>query len=73
MNALDLSGSWYYETDEADIGIAENYYNKTLEKGGFVLPGSACQNQVGKKQEYYDTFSREAIRAPREKYEYIGG
>lgn len=72
MNALDLSGSWYYETDEADIGIAENYYNKTLEKGGFVLPGSACQNQVGKKQEYYDTFSREAIRAPREKYEYIG-
>lgn len=72
MNDLDLSGSWYYETDEADRGLAEGYFNRKLKGEGFCLPGSACENGVGRRQEYFDSFSKEAIRAPRERYEYIG-
>ena len=72
MGYMDLSGSWRFETDEKDRGIQERYYERPLKQEGFCLPGSACQNHVGKKQEYYSEFSKEAVRAPRERYEYIG-
>lgn len=61
MEKIDLSGIWEYRTEENSIW-----------QDGFRLPGSACENGVGKKQEYYTEFSKEAVRAPREKYEYIG-
>lgn len=72
MKYLDLKGNWNFETDEADRGMAQEYYKRKLKREGFILPGSACENGVGKKQEYYEAFSKEAIRAPRENYEYIG-
>ncbi|MBR0365391.1 MAG: hypothetical protein IJH94_01140 [Clostridia bacterium] len=60
MKKIDLSGKWDYRT--ADSGEW---------RSGFTLPGSACENGVGKKQEYFDGLTKEAVRAPREKYEYI--
>ena len=60
MRKRDLSGKWAYRTTEDDVW-----------QNGFVLPGSACENGVGKKQEYFDTLTKDAVRAPREKYEYI--
>lgn len=71
MKTIDISGKWSYRTDENDIGIANEYYSKPIEAGDFIIPGSACSNGIGKKQEYYNEFSREALRAPRERYEYI--
>lgn len=71
MKILDLSGAWSYKTDYDDIGITKEYYNEKFELGGFMLPGSACENSIGKKQEYYNELSKEAVRAPRERYEYI--
>ncbi len=44
----------------------------TSELGDVKLPGSTCEAGIGKKQEYYDEYSIEAIQAAREKYEYIG-
>lgn len=73
---IDLSGKWKYKTDEADKGLTLHYQNidfeTDFEAGDFFLPGSACENGIGKKQEYYSELSKEAVRAPREKYEYIG-
>lgn len=71
MHTIDLSGSWRYFTDINDTGISEKYYNQRFDKNSFILPGSACENKVGNKQEYFDKLDRTSIRAPREKYEYI--
>ncbi len=68
---ISLAGSWRYLTDEADRGIAEKYYEKTFPKNSFMLPGSTCDNHIGVKKEYYDSFCKEAVRAPIERYEYI--
>lgn len=72
MNILDLSGLWAYKTDEDDRGITDRYYAETFESDGFRLPGSTCDNHVGRKQEYYQEITKEAVRAPRERYEYVG-
>ncbi len=72
MKSIDLSGEWRWETDENDIGISERFYSRRLENDGFKLPGSTCENGIGKKQEYYNELTKEAARAPREKYEYVG-
>lgn len=71
MKILDLSGLWRYETDESDIGMEEERYKRTLLKEGFRLPGSTCENRIGIKQEYYEELTKEAVRAPRERYQYI--
>lgn len=68
MKTIDLSGTWRFKTDENAV------YTFTGERflgEGFTLPGSACENKIGKPQKYYDKISKEAIRAPRERYEYI--
>lgn len=59
-NIIDLSGEWLCESEDGSIG-------KIVK-----LPGSSCENGIGKKTEYYKEYSKEAVRAPREKYEYIG-
>ena len=72
MNTINLSGAWRWETDENDVGIARKFYARKLNNAGFKLPGSACENGIGTKQEYYDELTKEAARAPRERYEYVG-
>ena len=72
MNVIDLSGSWRYRTDEKDEGIAAGYACDTFSDDGFMLPGSACENKVGVKREYCGELNKDTVRAPRERYEYIG-
>ncbi|MCM1386178.1 MAG: hypothetical protein NC231_02535 [Bacillus sp. (in: Bacteria)] len=71
MKIIDISGGWRYQTDYDDAGCAGQYYKKEFTSGGFMLPGSACENGVGQKQQYYDEMTKEAVRAPRERFEYI--
>jgi len=71
MKTIDLRGNWLYKTDYDDLGTLNKYYKDTFELGGFMLPGSACENGIGKKQEYFDSLTKEAVRAPRERFEYI--
>lgn len=71
MKVLDLSGNWSYRTDYDDSGTDKGYYKDIFEPGCFMLPGSTCENGIGKKQEYYNELTKESVRAPREKYEYI--
>ncbi len=71
MKTIDLRGDWFYKTDYDDIGTQKEYYKDTFELGGFILPGSACENGIGIKQEYYNELIKEAVRATRERYEYI--
>ncbi|MBP5453118.1 MAG: hypothetical protein J6Y09_00665, partial [Lachnospiraceae bacterium] len=59
-NVIDLSGEWLCESEDGSV-------NKKVK-----LPGSSCENGIGKKAEYYKEYSKEAVRAPREKYEFIG-
>ncbi len=72
MITTDISGAWRWETDEHDDGIRRELYRCELKNDGFILPGSTCDNMIGRKQELYDSLSKEAARAPRERYEYIG-
>lgn len=69
MKRIDLSGKWRYKID---MEGTYRFDGERFSEDGFELPGSACENCVGKKQEYYDRISKEAVRAPRERYEYIG-
>ncbi|MCD8130474.1 MAG: hypothetical protein LUE16_04235 [Lachnospiraceae bacterium] len=59
MEILSLAGIWNYTID-------------TGERGLFALPGSTCDNRIGRRQEYYTELNEQTVRAPREKYEYIG-
>lgn len=72
MKILDLSGNWNYCEDLEDCGLMQGFYRQRLSGENFLLPGSACGNHIGKKQEYYESYSSEAVRSPRERYEYIG-
>ncbi len=72
MTTMDLSGDWSYKLDYDDIGVAKEYFKEIFLPGGYRLPGSACENGYGRKQEYFDSLTKEAVRAPRERYEYIG-
>ena len=72
MNVIDLSGSWRYRTDEKDEGVAAGYACDTFSDDGFMLPGSACENKVGVKRGYSGELNKDTVRAPRERYEYIG-
>ncbi len=59
MEILNLAGTWNYTTDTGKTGL-------------FTLPGSTCDNRIGRRQEYYTELNERTVRAPREKYEYIG-
>lgn len=72
MQTIDLSGSWRYEADPENIGYEQTFYNRTLKHDGFMLPGSACENAVGTKQEKFTELSFGAVRCLRQKYYYTG-
>ena len=72
MKKIDLSGEWNYKVDECCHGMKEKFYERRLKNRGFHLPGSTCEHGIGKKAEGYQEMNRETVRAPREKYEYIG-
>ncbi len=72
MYRTDLSGAWRFETDEKDQGVGEGFFSRRLRGQGFLLPGSACENGVGEKQEDYPELTKEAVRAPRERFSYLG-
>ena len=57
---LDLSGEWHCESPDGEINTK------------VTLPGSSCENGIGKKTQLPLRYTRAAMRAPREKYEYIG-
>ena len=57
---IDLSGEWLCTSEDGKV-------NKKVK-----LPGSSCENGIGKKMDYYPEYSKEAVRAPRERFEYIG-
>lgn len=60
MEIIDLSGKWTVSTPDGSI------------RKEISLPGSSCEVGIGKPQTYYDEYVKEAVRAPRERYEYIG-
>ena len=72
MQIIDLSGSWNYRTDEKDNGIQEQYYNQEFVSSPFLLPGSTCDNHIGTPAQYHEEFNPQTVRAPRERYEYVG-
>ncbi|MCR5278317.1 MAG: hypothetical protein K6E19_02640 [Lachnospiraceae bacterium] len=61
MISLDLSGDW----------LCVSPLDLTLNKK-VKLPGSSCKNGIGTPVKFYDEYCKEAVRAPRERFEYIG-
>lgn len=72
MKTIDISGAWSYRLDPDDEGIAKRYYAERIVSEPFILPGTTCENKLGKKCEYADEMTKDAVRALRERYEYIG-
>ena len=51
MKTIDLSGKWNYKTDIDDSQTIDSI---KFENNNFNLPGSTCDNHIGKKTEYFD-------------------
>ncbi len=68
MDILDLAGTWEYMTDKDGVLDVSDFFAEGL----FSLPGTTCENGIGKKQELYDSLTKETVRAPRERFEYVG-
>ena len=72
MKIIDLSGSWFYRTDEGDEGLAKGFFRQKFDEAlKFSLPGSTCDNQIGMPCEWFEEYEKEAVRCPRERYEYV--
>lgn len=72
MQTINLSGSWRYETDPMNTGISEKFYERKLKNENFILPGSACENAVGEKQEKFTELTEQTVRCLRQRYSYTG-
>ena len=48
MKTIDLSGKWNYKTDIDDSQTIDSI---KFENNNFNLPGSTCDNRIGKKKE----------------------
>ena len=46
QTSIDLSGSWRFDVDRADAGVAEHWFEKSL-SGLIHLPGSMAENGLG--------------------------
>ena len=51
MKTIDLSGKWNYKTDIDDSQTIDSI---KFENNNFNLPGSTCDNKIGKKTENFD-------------------
>ena len=69
MQTINLAGSWRYETDLENKGVTDEFYKRELANSGFVLPGDACQNKVGKPYTPPEELCYEAVRTLRPEYE----
>lgn len=72
MKKIDLSGLYRYETDEANVGILQEFYKRKLSGSGFKLPGSTCDNQIGRALEPFNEMNPESVRCLRPRYDYVG-
>ena len=61
MKIINISGQWNC-VSPFDISSIKTVH----------LPGSSCENGIGTPVTYYDEYAKEAVRAPRERFEYIG-
>ena len=55
MKTIDLSGKWNYKTDIDDSQTIDSI---KFENNNFNLPGSTCDNRIGKKTEYFDKYQK---------------
>jgi len=72
VDRVDLQGKWNYELDYLDKGIEEKWYERTLIKEGFSIPGTTASNKVGKKVEIERALTKESVKCLREEYKYLG-
>ena len=72
MKIIDLSGRWRYETDEGGVGISQKFYLRPLKNEGFSLPGSTCDNKIGKPCEEFSELTNETARSLVPRYDYVG-
>lgn len=61
MEIIDLSGNWQW---------SQNPEEKFSD--GFILPGSTCDNKIGKKAEPFTEINRDSVRCLVPAYDYIG-
>ena len=72
MDIINLHGTWRYETDDKDIGISEEFFKRRLKYNGFTVPGSTCDNKIGKEAVPFTEMTKETVRSLIPKYDYKG-
>ena len=68
---IDLSGSWTFKVDSADVGITEKWYTQTFDSR-INLPGTLDEAGIGKPNKLQPKFEMPQILYLTRKYSYIG-
>lgn len=71
-NIISLQGKWLYRLDPEDQGIKNQWFNETFEDKTLKLPGTLCENGIGKELEIDYEMTPSTVRSFRANYEYIG-
>lgn len=71
-NTISLQGEWFYRLDPEDQGIRSQWFNDSFDGRMLKLPGTLCENGVGKELGLDYEMTPSGIRNFRAKYEYIG-
>jgi hypothetical protein len=71
-STISLQGEWLYRLDPQDQGIKNQWFNENFTGGILRLPGTLCENGIGKALDLDYEMTPSTVRSFRAKYEYIG-
>lgn len=72
QNKISLEGQFQFRLDPEDKGIKEQWFLEEFLSGTLRLPGTLCENGIGKELEIDLELNPVTVRSFRPKYEYIG-
>ncbi len=70
-NVINLSGDWKVALDREDVGVKNEWWNKTF-AAGITLPGTLCEAGYGDECTLQPAMTKEVFRNLKRKYDYVG-
>ncbi len=68
---VDLSGSWQFQIDPDDEGVAAGWFGQPLD-GSIRLPGTTSMAKAGQPLELAPEMTKQVLRGLHQRHEYIG-
>lgn len=69
---ISLKGKWQYQLDPQDMGEVETWFQERFSEDTLMLPGTLCENGIGKALNPEQTLTPESVRSLKARYDYVG-